>query len=123
MASYEDSEIYKLGKRLAVEIHAMTLDELPKYEMYEEGSQVRRSSKSIIATYVEGYGRRIYKAEYAKFLTYSLASNDETKAHLDLLHETKLLSPDRFQYFMTGYRQLGRMLYNLRKSLMEGRAS
>ena len=123
MASYEDSAIYKLGKQLAAEIHEMTLKELPKYEMYEEGSQIRKSSKSVVATYVEGYGRRMYKAEYIKFLTYSLASNDETKAHLELLHETKLLSTDRFQYFLTGYRKLGRMLYNLRKSLMEGRAT
>jgi four helix bundle protein len=87
MASYEDSELYKLAKRLAIEIHSMTLEELPKFEMYEEASQIRRSSKSVVATYVEGYGRRKYKAEYIKFLTYSLASNDETKAHLELLHE------------------------------------
>lgn len=32
MASYEDSEIYKLAKRLAVEIHKMTLEDLPKFE-------------------------------------------------------------------------------------------
>ena len=123
MASYEDSKIYKLGKRLAVEIHEMTLKELPGYEMYEEGSQIRRSSKSVVATYVEGYGRRIHKAEYIKFLTYSLASNDETKAHLELLHETKLLSTSRFRYFIVEYRKLGKMIYNLRKSLMEGRAT
>jgi hypothetical protein len=38
MASYEDSELYKLAKRLAIEIHSMTLEELPKFEMYEEAS-------------------------------------------------------------------------------------
>ena len=121
MASYEDSEIYKLAKRLAVEIHKMTLEELPKFEMYEEGSQIRRSSKSVIETYVEGYGRRIYQAEYIKFLTYSLASNDETKVHLELLHETKSLATKRFRYFYPQYRKLGSMIYNLRKALIEGR--
>jgi four helix bundle protein len=122
MAGYEDSEIYKLGKRLAVEIHRMTLEELPKFEMYEEGSQIRRSSKSVVSTYVEGYGRKKYKAEYIKFLTYSIASNDETKVHLEFLHEAKSLSPERFQYFYPQYRKLGGMLYNLRKALIEGRA-
>ena len=122
MAGYEDSEIYKLGRQLAVEIHRMTLEELPKFEMYEEGSQIRRSSKSVVSTYVEGYGRRKYRAEYIKFLTYSIGSNDETKVHLEFLHETKSLSLERFQYFYQQYRKLGGMLYNLRKALIEGRA-
>jgi four helix bundle protein len=122
-ASYEDSEVYKLAKQLAVEVHRMTFEELPKVEMYEEGSQVRRSSKSIVANFVEGYGRRAYRAEYIKFLTYSLASCDETKAHLELLHETGSLTPDRFHYFYDSYRMLGSKLYKLRQAVIEGRAT
>ncbi len=38
---YEDTEIYVLAKQLAVEIYRMTLEELPRFEMYEEGSQIR----------------------------------------------------------------------------------
>ncbi|MBI1879640.1 MAG: four helix bundle protein [Chloroflexi bacterium] len=116
MAGYEDSDIYKLAKQMAVEIHQMALNELPKFEMYEEGTQIRRSSKSVVANFVERYGRRHYKAEYIKFLTYTLASCDETKAHLELLHETGSILPDRFQYFYTNYRKIGGMLYNLRQS-------
>ncbi|GAB4413560.1 MAG: hypothetical protein Fur0044_07970 [Anaerolineae bacterium] len=123
MSSYEDSELYKLAKQMAVEIHKMTLDELPKFEMYEQGSQIRRSSKSIVANFVEGYGRRHYKAEYIKFMTYALASCDETKAHLELLHETGSLSPERFQYFYGNYRKIGAMLYNLRQSVISGHAN
>jgi four helix bundle protein len=122
VASYEDSELYKLAKRMAVEVHQMTLNELPKFEMYEQGSQIRRSSKSIVANFVEGYGRRHYKAEYIKFLTYALASCDETKAHLELLHETKSLSGERFQYFYGNYRKIGAMLYNLRQSVISNHA-
>ncbi|MCP4411457.1 MAG: four helix bundle protein, partial [Gammaproteobacteria bacterium] len=44
--SYKDLDIYKMARKLAVEIHKMSL-ELPKFEMYEEGSQIRRSSKSV----------------------------------------------------------------------------
>jgi len=54
MKNYRDLEIYKLAKKLAVEIHKMTLT-LPKFELYEEGSQIRRSSKAIGANIVEGY--------------------------------------------------------------------
>lgn len=47
MKSYKDLEIYTLSYELAVKVHKMTL-RLPKYEMYEEGSQVRRSSKGVL---------------------------------------------------------------------------
>jgi four helix bundle protein len=122
VASYEDSKVYKLAKRMAVEIHRTTLNELPKFELYEQGSQIRRSSKSIVANFVEGYGRRHYKAEYIKFLTYALASCGETKAHLELLHETGSLPSERFQHFYASYRKIGAMLYNLRQAVIEGRA-
>ena len=103
--SYEDSDVYKLAKQMAVEIHRMTLNELPKFEMYEQGSQIRRSSKSIVANFVEGYGRRHYKAEYIKFLTYSLASCDETKSHLELLNKTDSIRPERFQNLYSKFSQ------------------
>jgi hypothetical protein len=41
MTSYEDMDVYKLAKKMAVEIHRMTLSELPKFENYEQGSQIR----------------------------------------------------------------------------------
>jgi four helix bundle protein len=69
----------------------MTLNELPKFEMYETGSQIRRSSKSIKSNIVESYGRRRYKQEFIHFLIYALSSNDETNDHLDTLFETKYL--------------------------------
>jgi four helix bundle protein len=64
--------------------------------MFEEGSQVRRSSKSIVSNIVEGFGRRRYKNEFVKFLTYAVASCDETKIHLQMLYETKSLGKDEF---------------------------
>ncbi|MFM7851134.1 MAG: four helix bundle protein, partial [Flammeovirgaceae bacterium] len=80
-------EIYKESKRLAIEIHKMSLT-LPKFEMYEEGGQIRRSSKSITASIVEGYGRGKYKADFIKYLIYSQSECDETIVHLDFLFET-----------------------------------
>jgi hypothetical protein len=38
--SYKNLEIWKLAGELAVEIHEMTLTSLPKFEMFEGGSQV-----------------------------------------------------------------------------------
>ncbi len=58
--SYKKLEVWQLAKDVAVEIHKMTLTDLPKFEMYEEGSQIRRSAKSVRSNIVEGYGRRNY---------------------------------------------------------------
>jgi four helix bundle protein len=72
----------------------MTIERLPKFEMYEEGSQIRRSSKSVRSNIVEGYGRRRYKQEFIRFLTYAHASCSETIDHLETLHETGSLADD-----------------------------
>ena len=121
LQSYKDLDIYQLTKTLAIEIHIMTLNDLPKLEMYEEGSQIRRSSKSIGANTVEGFGRKKYKGEYVKFLTYSLASCDGTRYHLEILYETNSLNKDRFEYFMERYEELGRKIYNFRNSVIKGK--
>ncbi len=90
--SYKNLEIWKLSRDLVNDIHKMTINDLPKYEMYEEGSQIRRSSKSVKSNIVEGYGRRKYINEYIHFLFYSQASNDETIDHLENLFETGSLT-------------------------------
>ena len=90
--SYRKLEIWSLARELTIEIHKMTLSELPKFEMYEEGSQIRRSVKSVRSNIVEGYGRRRYKQDYIRFLTYALASCDETTDHFETLFETESLT-------------------------------
>jgi four helix bundle protein len=86
--SYKKLEIWEMSRDLVMDIHKMTLEELPKFEMFEEGSQIRRSSKSVKSNIFEGYGRRKYKQEFLHFLSYAIASNDETIDHLETLNET-----------------------------------
>ena len=81
--SYRKLEIWQKARALVIDIHKMTLGKLPQFELYEEGSQIRRSIKSTKSNIVEGYGRRRYKLDYVRFLTYSLASCDETTDHLE----------------------------------------
>src|SRR3979490_2672162 len=88
--SYKNLEIWMLANEVVVEIHEMTLT-LPKFEMFEEGRQIRKSCKTTKSTIVEGYGRRRYKADYVKFLVYALSSNDESIDHLENLFRTKSL--------------------------------
>jgi four helix bundle protein len=88
-------EIWKIARDVSVDIHYMTLNSLPKFEMYEEGAQIRRSSKSIRSNIVEGYSRRQYKREFLRFLIYAHASCDETIDHLEILYDTKSLKDDK----------------------------
>ncbi|MFC2136314.1 four helix bundle protein [Bacteroidota bacterium] len=109
--SYRKLEIYQLAKEIAIEIHLMTLNDLPKFEMYEVGSQIRRSSKSVKSNIVEGYGRRNYKLDYIRFLTFAIASNDETIDHLETLYETgSLKDKDKYLSIHDKINKLGKML-------------
>jgi len=92
--SYKNLEIWQLARGLVIDIHKMTLEKLPKLEMYEEGQQIRKSIKTVKSTIVEGYGRRRYKQEFIKFLIYALSSNDETIDHLETLFETESLKDE-----------------------------
>jgi len=85
MKSFRDLEIYQKAFNLAIRVHHMTMT-LPKYEMYEQGSQVRRSSKSIKDNIAEGYGRRRYKMEFIRYLIFAQASCDESMSQLDLIN-------------------------------------
>ena len=121
--TYKDLEIYQLSHDMAIEIHKVSL-RLPKFELYEEGSQLRRSAKAIPVNIVEGFGRRRYKNDFIRFLTYALASCDETKEHLKILYETEAL-PDNniFGDFIQRYEELGRKIYNFIKAVESGHKS
>lgn len=79
MKSYKDLDIYNLAFEYALEVHYVSL-KMPRFELYELGSQVRRSSKSIKDNIIEGYGRRRYKI-------YSHASLLECMGQLETIQE------------------------------------
>jgi four helix bundle protein len=81
MKSYKELDIYQISIDLFFKTHMLSL-KLPKYELYELGSQLRRSADSINSNIVEGYGRRTYKKDFIKFLIYAHASCLETINHL-----------------------------------------
>jgi four helix bundle protein len=107
--SYKDLEIYQLSFQLATELHDLSL-KFPKFEMFEEGSQLRKSSKSIPATIAEGWGRRYYKNEFIRFLIYALASCDETVVHLDFVYNSQYISGDQYKGYAERYNVLGKKI-------------
>ncbi len=103
-------EIWQRSRELVIDIHKMTLA-LPKFELYETGSQIRQSMKAVKANIVEGYGRRRYKNDFIRFIIYALASTDETIDHLETLHETGSLKDEKL------YEELHSKLISLAKMI------
>jgi len=117
LMSYRKLQIWALAREVIIEIHEMTM-KLPKFEMYEEGSQIRKSSKTTKATIVEGYGRRRYKQDWIKFIVYALSSNDETMDHLENLWDTKSLTDETtFITLKNKIETLGKMLNKFLQSV------
>ncbi len=52
--SYRNLEVWQLARETVVTIHDMTLTKLPKFEAFEEASQIRRAIKSVKSNIVEG---------------------------------------------------------------------
>ena len=122
--SYRSLEIWKVAQQLTAEIQRMSLEALPRHEMYEEGSQIRRSIKSVRSNIVEGYGRRRYKQEFVRFLTDAQASCDETRDHLNILKETDSLTDGGlFRALDQRLDHLGRMINRFIRSIEEGHLS
>lgn len=115
---YKKLRIWEQSRDLVVDVHRMSLHDLPKFETYEEGSQIRRSIKSVKSNIVEGYGRRRHKAEYVRFLDYAYASALETIDHLETLQETgSLTDMDRFESLHDCLTQLCKAIYQFTKGV------
>ena len=109
--AYKKLKVYRLAHALGVRVHTMSMT-LPAFEKFEEGSQIRRSSKSVSNNIVEGYVLRRYKQEYIHYLYRALASSVETIEHLDYLYETgSLKDKGSYEALLNDYEKLGSMLY------------
>jgi four helix bundle protein len=107
--SYRDLEIYQLSYKLAMKLHGLSLT-LPKHELYEEGGQIRRSSKGVTSCIVEGYGRRKYKNDFVRFLVYAQASCDETEVHLNFIHDSGYIDDQIYNSIKEENNRLGRKI-------------
>ncbi len=115
---YKKLRIWEQSRDLVMEIHRMTLTSLPKFEMYEEGSQIRRSIKSVKSNIVEGYGRRRHKTEYIRFLDFAYASALESIDHLETLFETESLKDEGlFHSLHERLNQLSKSIYQFSRSV------
>jgi len=109
MSSYRDLKVYLLAEKLDNEIFLLT-KRFPKIEIYSLTDQLRRSTHSIVANIAEGYGRRFYPQEYARFLTFAQASCHESQEHLKAGLKRNYCTMEEFSILDDKLDHVGKML-------------
>jgi four helix bundle protein len=102
-SGFEDLEAYKLALDVMINAHEVARH-LPPQEKYELTSQIRRSSKSVVANIAEGYGRYHYLDSLRH---YSIARGElnETLSHFITAKVLGYIEPDYFEQIHALIRQ------------------
>ena len=113
--SVEDLQVYQKLCSLALEIHELTIS-FPRFELYELGSQLRRSSNLAPANLAEGFNNK-HTNIYLEGISRAQGELREVIHHLRFAFRKNYFSEEKLKYFLKEYDICGRMLTNLEKSL------
>ncbi len=92
---FEDLKAWQLARQLMIGCHELA-NRLPAFERHDLVSQVRRSSKSVMANIAERYGRYHY-LDSLRFYYFARGSLTETISHLITAHDLKYTSAEQHQ--------------------------
>lgn len=117
ISSYEDLKVYH--KLCDLHLGICTLSKnFPKFELYELGSQIRRSSNSIAANIAEGWNNKHVNI-YLEGINRAQAELQEKKHHLYMAYQKKYLPENVYRDYSDKYSECSRMLRGLEKSLLK----
>lgn len=74
----------------------MSLEEIPKFDMWKEGTEIRRSSKKVMSEIVEAYNKKSNKQIFIQYLTSAIDSNNETIDNLKTLFNSGSLTDKQY---------------------------
>ena len=114
--SFEDLEVYQKLCQLHLEISIASL-KFPSFEVYELGSQIRRSSNSAPANIAEGWNNRHLNI-YLEGINRAMGELQETLHHLNMAFQKGYCTKSDFERFRARYLETARMLRGLEQSLM-----
>ena len=115
MNNFTDLKVYERAYESSLEIHKMSL-RFPQMEQYELGSQIRRASKSVAMNIAEGYGKRDSLAEFQRYLTIALGSNDEVRVGLRYCKDLGYISEEEYVRHDAEHIEIGKMIRKTRQS-------
>lgn len=111
----EDLKVYQKLFKLALECHELTKS-FPNFEMYEIGSQLRRSTNSAPANLAEVFNNK-HTNIFTEGISRAQGEIRETIHHLKISYEKKYLTKEKVDYFIREYEECLKMLYGLENSL------
>ncbi len=117
LKSFRDLRVYQKLKDLHLQVHKLSL-EFPRFELYELGSQMRRSSNSAAAILAEGWGST-HTNVYMEAVNRAKGEIRETQHHLDIDRAKGYLTPQRFEELDQAYESCSRMLERLYLTLSQ----
>jgi len=117
--SFEDLEVYKRLCELHLEINQTTL-KFPAFELYELGSQLRRSSNSAPANVAEGWNNRHLNI-YLEGINRAMGEVQETLHHLNIAFRKKYLLLEEYESYRNRYTEAAKMLRGLERSLISSK--
>jgi four helix bundle protein len=111
--SYKNSSIYQLAYQLALNTEELCRT-FPAHERYSLAQQLRNSSRSVVANFVEGYIRQgRLPFDHRGFLIYSQGSCDESKYWLEFGKDIGLVENKVFKELHSGYGRVSIALVSL----------
>ena len=113
--TYTDLKVYQKLCDLHLDISEKSL-EFPKFELFELGSQIRRSSNSIPANIAEGWNNKHINI-YLEGINRAFGELRETLHHLYIAHKKEYFNYKQYSTLRNRYNECGRMLRGLERSL------
>lgn len=113
---FNDLQVYKRLSDLVLKISSLTMT-FPKHELYELGSQLRRSSNSVPANLAEGFGNK-HTNIFTECISRSQGELRESLHYLDIAYKKGYLNKGEFEKFYNEYEECSKMLYGLEKALL-----
>lgn len=112
MGTYRDLTVFKKSFSLALDIHLLS-NKFPKDEIFGMTSQIKRSSKSVTATIVEAYRKRLYEAYFVSKVSDADMENSETQLWLDFALELKYIDKEIYSQFIERAEEVGKLLNHM----------
>jgi four helix bundle protein len=112
--NYQDLIAWQRAMDLVAEIYRI-VKKLPKEELFELSSQMRRAAVSIPSNIAEGQARGS-KKEFIRFLSIALGSKSELETQLLLSVKVKYLTDSDTEKAMGLLSETGKLLTSLIKS-------
>lgn len=113
---FEDLDVYQRLVKLVMKVHTLTMS-FPRFEMYELGSQLRRSSNSVAANLAEGFGNK-HTNIYTEGISRAQGEIRETKHHLRVAFQKGYCQKEIFHQLIDEFEICSRMLFRLEEAIL-----